>query len=452
LIARWIALAALAALAGCAGAGFNGSEFQREVAGGQVDAALKRLDKLPDEDVSALLDRGLLLQSAERYTESNAAFARAEQLMEDLYTRSLSKEGLALLTSDWTLDYRASSFEFAYIAYYRAWNYLQMGRAEDVLVEARRINERLNFRTENCGEDGAPCGHDAFLRYFSGLLFEWAGRTNDAYISYKLADRARNAAREMYGTEPPPDLGFRLFRLARELGFRDEAESHAAAYGIDVDAAVRAPAASIVVIWENGLVGRRESVSAVIPILKGESEKIAGDSDAWSHTLAKRHRSHYEKEKLDYLLRISLPEYVAAPPAAGRAEVAFTSMRCETYPVAGLSAMAAQALDSAMGGILVRAVSRGLVKYLATKKASEAGEGAGLLVNLVGMFLENADTRAWRSLPFEIQVASVKVPPGGYDGRLTVYGRNGEILQERDITGVQVPAAGIAFIRHRSTP
>jgi hypothetical protein len=451
VIARWIALAGLAAVVGCAGAGFNGAAFQQEVASGQYDAALGRLDKLPDDDVSALLDRGLVLQSQGQFDASNAAFALAEQRIEDLYTRSLSKEGLAVLTSDWALDYRASNYEYAYIAYYRAWNYLQAGRTEDVLVEARRINERLDFRTENCGED-AVCGHDVFLRYFSGLLFEWAGRTNDAYISYKLADAARAAAAEAYGAEPPPDLGLRLYRAARTLGFRDAAEAAVADYGLNAEAADRAPGSSIVVIWENGLIGRRHAVDAVIPIMKGEREKIAKDKDKWSRTLARRHHAHYEKAKLDYLLRISIPEYVAVPPAAARAEVRFDVVQAATAPAAALSAMAAKALDGAMGGILVRAISRGLVKYLATKKAEDIGEGAGLLVNLVGVLLENADTRSWRSLPYEIQTASLALPPGQYDGRLTVRDGRGQVLETREITGVQVPDSGIAFVRHRSTP
>jgi hypothetical protein len=451
VIARWIAFAGLAAVVGCAGAGFNGAAFQQEVASGQYDAALGRLDKLSDEDVSGLLDRGLVLQAKEDYEASNAAFALAEQGIEDLYTRSLSKEGLALLTSDWALDYRASNFEYAYIAYYRAWNYLRMGKPEDVLVEARRINERLDFRTENCGED-AVCGHDVFLRYFSGLLFEWGGRINDAFISYKLADQALPSAREAYGTGPPPDLGLRLYRAARTLGFGDAAAAAAADYGLDTEAAGEAPASSIVVVWENGMIGRRQAVDAVIPIMKGEREEIAKDKDGWSRTLAGRHHAQYEKAKLDYLLRVSVPEYVAALPAADRAEAVFSAARGATVPAAALSAMAARARDSAMGGILVRAISRGLVKYLAAKKADDIGEGAGLLVNLVGVLLENADTRSWRSLPYEIQVADIAVSPGRYDGTVTIWGRQGQVLETREISGVQVPPGGIALVRHRSTP
>jgi uncharacterized protein len=443
----------LALLCGCAGAGFNVPAFQNDVARGNYPAALKQLDRFPDKDVSALLDRGLLLQAEGKYDESNAAFDAAEIRIDDLYTRSMSKEALALLTNDFALDYRASGFEHAYVAYYRAWNYLEAGEPEGVLVEARKIGERLDFRSQSCGDQGGACGHDLFLRYMSGLFFEWGNEANDAYVAYKQADKARETSRTEYGVDAPPDLGERLVRLAHRLGFRDEEAEFADSYGLDPTRVLADPPGSVVAIWENGMIGRREETNAFIPIMKGESEGIASDQNQWSKRLATRWRQPYRKEELDYLLRISLPRYVDRAPAAARAEFVLGETSRPTEDLAPLAAMAGAALDQAMGEILIRAIGRGLVKYLATKRADkEGGEGAGLLINLLGVGLERADTRSWRSLPHDIQVAAVPAEPGTYGAVLRVLDPQGKVLDERRYPEVRVPPSGIAFVRHRSTP
>ncbi len=436
---------------GCAGARFDNAAFQTDVARGDYATALKQLQAAGGkDDVSFLLDRGLLLQSLGRYEESNAVFEKADALIADLYTRSVSKEVAALLVNDLALDYRASGYEAAYISYYRAWNYLRMGRVDDVLVEARRINQYLNFRSASCPDQDGACGHDVFLRYFSGLLFEWGGELNDAYVAYKQADIARASSEERFGVPPPPDLGSRLVRLARTLGFSDEEEEYGSEYGID-PAAVPRSASSVVVIFENGMVGRRQETSLTIPILKGETREIAGDPDRWSRRLAGRAHQHYEDVKLDYLLRVALPTFVERPPQARRAAFRLGPVTQDTETAEALSARAAAALDDAMGGILVRAVSRALTKYLATRTADkEIGEGAGLLLNLIGAATEAADTRSWRSLPHEIQVAAFSVPPGTYHGDLILYDSYGRELDQEGFPDVRVPESGVAFVRYRS--
>jgi hypothetical protein len=443
----------LAAVVGCAGAGFSNQEFQTDVIDEDYERALERLEAFSDEDVSALLDRAVILQAMGQYHASNAAFEIAERRIESLYTRSLSKEALALLANDRALDYRASGFEHAYISYYRAWNYLELGRVDDVLVEARRINERLNFRSSSCEDIDGACGHDVFLRYFSGLLFEWAGEINDAYVSYVQADAARASSETIYGTKAPADLGIRLVRLADMLGFKDEAPVHAEVFHLDLEEVRQLPRSSVVLFWENGMIGSREQVSLVIPIFEGESGLIAQDRDGWSEKLAGRQNMHYEHNTVDYLLPVSLPSYVEAPPTATRAEMHLGKRSRETRSAAELSAMARESLNQALPGILIRAIGRGLVKYFASEKAEEEfGEFAGILVNIVGVALEQADTRSWRSLPYQIQIASFSTPAGAYEGRLRIYGNGDEQIEEAEYETVEVPESSIVFLRHRTDP
>ena len=436
---------------GCAGAGFNVPAFQDDVARGRFAAALEDLGSAGGRnDVARLLDQGLLLGALGRYDESNAVFQSAETRIEDLYTRSLGKEAAALLTSDLALDYRPPPFEVAIIPYYRAWNYLQQGRVEDVLVEARKINERLKFLSASCSGGKGDCDSFPFLRYFSGLLFEWAGETNDAYVSYKQADTAWENVRRESGVEPPEDLAVRLVRTALRLGFVEEARGYADKYGVPREGIGSDDTGSIVVVFENGMIGWREESSLTVPIFQGETDEIAADVDGWSRALARRAYATPGDAKLEYLLRVALPRFVDRSPAAAFAEVVVDSVRGRTRIAALLSARAQAALDRAMGGILVRAVARALTKYLAHRTAKKEWGGlAGVAVNLLGAVTERVDTRSWRSLPHEIQVASVRVPAGDYSARLAVRSPDGSILARETYERIHVPPGGVALIRHR---
>jgi uncharacterized protein len=439
-------------LTGCAGAGFSGAGFQGDVASGRYDTALKSLDAFPRNDVSSLLDRALVLQAEGKFDDSNRTFDQAELRIADLYTRSLSKEALSLITSDRALEYRAAAYEHVYIAYFRSWNYLDRGDVEGTLVEARRINQRLNFLAASCPEEDGTCGNDVFLRYWSGLLFEWGGEPNDAYVAYKKAHEALNSEGEFHRELAPADLGQRLTDLAVRLGFMGDAKFYAGLYGLEVRPHSAAPTGTIVWVWENGFVGRREQATTVLPILKGETEEIRKDQATWSQTLAGRKGMNVDGVEVDYLLRISLPIFVEIPPRAQSAEFGAEDQCREAQTLAPLSAMAQDALDRGMGGIMLRATARSLTKYLAKKTADkELGKDAGSLVNLLGLALEQSDTRSWRSLPHEIRVAVLSVPPGTHTTRIRVCGADGQTLEDATQAGIRVPRGGLVFLRHRTT-
>ena len=437
---------------GCAGAGFNGSGFQADVASGRYDAALKSLNAFPRDDVSALLDRALLLQAQGKLDESNRAFDAAEIRIADLYTRSLSREALSLLANDRALEYRAAAYEHVYIAYFRSWNYLDRNDRDGVLVEARRINQRLNALAVSCPEEDGTCGNDAFLRYWSGLLFEWGREPSDAFIAYRKAHEALISRGEFHRQDAPSDLGERLVDLAGRLGMPDEARFFASAYEIDPRDVDLRRRGTVIWVWENGFIGRREQATTILPILKGETEEIRKNRDAWSKTLAARQGMSYEGVEVDYLLRVSLPIFVDVPPRAQKAEVVAGSWRTEPQTLAPLSLMAEDALERAMGGIMLRAVTRGLAKYLATKAADkELGDDAGKVVNLLGLALESSDTRSWRSLPHEIRLAAVPIAPGARSTSLRIMGTGGTLLEETSKDGLHLEPGSLVFIRHRTS-
>jgi hypothetical protein len=45
---------------------------------------------------------------------------------------------------------------------------------------------------------------------------------------------------------------------------------------------------------------------------------------------------------------------------------------------------------------------------------------------------ERADTRSWFTLPGEIHLARIAMPPGNYRGRIELYGSSGGVLQSSE--------------------
>ena len=80
---------------------------------GDFDAALTELDadgkgqaKLP-----YLFERGLIAHYGDLFDESNRTFELAEITSDDLYTKSISREAVSLVTSDNLRSYAGTQYE-----------------------------------------------------------------------------------------------------------------------------------------------------------------------------------------------------------------------------------------------------------------------------------------------------------------------------------------------------
>jgi hypothetical protein len=98
-----------------------------------------------------------------------------------------------------------------------------------------------------------------------------------------------------------------------------------------------------------------------------------------------------------------------------------------TELVHNVTAMADKALAERMPGITVKALARAATKFAMAEAATrgaqqaagrDAGPWVGLFVGLLtkgfAVASEEADKRSWQTLPDEIHLARVWVPPGRY--------------------------------------
>jgi len=446
-------------LAGCATYGAKMRQTRLLLSQGKYDDALTKLEKTESgrSRLLYLMEKGIVLHYAGRYAESNDAFEEAEILAEDLYTKSVSKEAGAFLTSDNILPYEGEKFERTLIHYYRAFNYIHLKLPDDALVECRKVSFLLQRYLDKSEGKATAYSDDAFMQYLAGILFEWQGERNDALISYRKAEEAYEKYAEHYGVSQPSSLKSDLLRTTNNLGFAEEYERYLEKYGDSFDMSKTVEGTGkLILIHENGFAPHKKAVELVLPILKTDKLGEKGGADVWkfSDRLKTRANRHYDDVNVEYMLRVSIPRYESTRPRIAYVEVQASgtaSVRALSEIVEDVEAVAFKNFVEEEPKILLKTIARGVAKYLAfrtTKK--KKGEMAGLLVNVFNIATESADTRSWLTLPNNFGMARMALPAGKYNLRLSFRDNSGREVKSANLQDVEIRSGDFTFLNYRT--
>lgn len=446
---------AVAALSGCASYSQKALAVRDPLIQGDPAAAQAFLEKEKPGGTGLpyLFELGLVRRARGEYAASNATFEEAEQLVDELYTKSVSKEILALATSDESIPYDGEIWERVLVNYYRALNYVDLGDFQAALVECRKLNQKLQVYTDS-DDDPPTYRTDAFAQYVTAILYEASGDLNDAWVSLRLAEEGYAHYREAYGVPAPPSLAPDLLRLALDHGYADDPRTLREKYA-DVTYTPTSELlkhGEIVLLYEEGFIPPKIQEDIFLPILKTEWED---DHSSYARKMSRpgyRNRK-YKKTELEYLLRIAVPAYRERAPGdrPGWAKVTAGGASAQTVVAEDLDAIARKGLDDRMGGILFKTILRALGKYALTRGVEkETGKLGGILANLVTAATEKADTRSWITLPRTIQIARILVPPGAHDVEIACYGAGGQLLDRFTYEDVEVGAGQVKVLGHRT--
>jgi len=399
-------------LSGCATHMQSMGSVRYPLYAGDVPRAVQNFEakKAKDGDLLWLLEKAHLLHLDGRFKESNVLFERAERKADELYTKSLSKAALSLVTSDKVLPYSSPLFEMSLIPYYRALNYRNLGLPDEALVEARKSDFSISRYTEKSdGRNGPPA---AFLTYLTGLLYASAGEWDNALISFRNSHRRYSRMKE----GPPATLAADYYLAARRAGATGEVKDLAAK---DSALPARADAEAkrnVILFVETGFVPYKSEVTLTLPLL----EVKHGES---SDSLARRYVDTFGGTLFSYrhtevtlkqVLQFAFPVMEDFPLRSGS---------CEAGPADGTLRSGETLLDLApvahdefgrgIPGMLLKTVARALSKELARHQArKQGGDLVGWAVNLLNITTEQADTRSWFLLPRRIGLVKLTVPVG----------------------------------------
>jgi hypothetical protein len=461
---RFAAAAALLAIlpiaSGCGSYAYKALRVRQPLAAGDIASARRILEeeKPGGEGLPYLMELGLVLRQQGEYVLSNQVFDRSELIVEELYTKSLSKEALALVTSDETRPYDGEMWERTLVNYYRALNYVDLGDFEAALVECRKINHKLAVYADS--QDEPPTYRtDAFAQYLTAILYEAGGEAGDAWVSLRLADLGYEHYREAYGVGMPRYLARDLLRVTDQLGQRSELQQLRDRFPDEelVPTTELLSRGEIVFFYEEGFVPAKKQREITIPLLRSEHTNAEEGRVEYARRLASRadrwQPRSFERTELVYLLRIAVPTYPArtAQERPGHAIVRAGGGSARTELAEDIGAIARQGLADRMPQILFRTILRALGKYALTRGVeNKLGELAGTLANLVTAATEKADTRSWITLPNTIHIARLVVPPGTHDIEVSCYHADGRLREKISFPEVTVGPGEIRFLSHRT--
>jgi hypothetical protein len=416
---------------------------------GNYDAASEFIEKnktkIYSEDNRLLfyMDKGMVLSLGKKYAESNAMMEKAKTAAEDLWTESVSKNALALVTTDNSLPYQGEDFEKVMLHFLAAWNYMGMGDYDGARVEARQVNSKLElYASKYAEEEGTQMyKDDAFARWLSGKLSEAEGGSeglNDAWIDYKKAIAVYETDyAQRYGTPVPDMLVQDALRVLEFLGpdFRDDYTK------------LRARFPKAVYMKEGDV---KQVGEVVLVHMNGEAPyKIDKFWDAQAAT---------------EWIRVAYPEFVEKPKRITKARIVpAEGVAGETELAQNLNAIAIQNLNDHMGRIKAKAIARAIAKYLASKAGQAAGaelykknEGAGAALFLASTIFgvasaasEEADKRSWITLPAQVWMGRAYVPPGKQKLKLQFLDASGGVVKSDEVEA-EVQPGKTTFVTYRT--
>lgn len=406
MLPRALPLAALLAslqLTGCAAFRSYDSELQQtnqQLAAGNVDAALTLLEsnnKGESKDLLYYFEKGELLRSKGDLKASQDAWRAADSVVFQweeavkLDTEKYLSQFGSYLVNDKVRRYEGYDYEKVMLTTQMALNLLAENDFDGARTEIKKTHEREAViaelrdkqylkREEDAEQQGVQTQfkdlqgypvasldapevvslknsyQSAFSHYLSGFVYEALGEKGLAAPGYRMAAELRPNT---------PLLEQALLDLDKNAATPSESE--------------------VLIVVQSGLAPARDSVRIPLPL------PIDGNL---------------------VITPLSFPVMRDDTSTAHFSEVQLNDKALALTPLNSTSAMSRRALRDDMPGIILRTSVRAITRGVAQKKMNEVNPMAGLVMGIASAVVEGADTRTWRTLPDETQVARVRLAQG----------------------------------------
>ena len=410
-------------------------KFNRLFEEGELEKADKVLEgsKKASEGRAKLLyymNRGVVTAMLGEYEESNRFFEKAYTLGEDLRNNYWNIAS-SYLVNPLFANYTGEDHELLLIHYYKALNYLQMGNAQEALVECRRLNIKLiKFADRYPAGKGKPKYHrDAFIHTLMGLIYDADHDYNNAFIAYRNAvDIYREDYLPLFGLDAPTQLQQDLLRTAHLMKFDDEQRRYEKLFNTKYKPAKHS-GGELVFFWNNGLGPVKDEWSINFALARGAGGLVNFQNQqyGWNFPFYLEDDEEYEEKGLSDLkvLRVAFPKYEERPLLYQKASIrtaqgaSFPLQRAED-----VNAIAFRILQQRMLQEFGKSLLRLAVKKAAEYGVREKNDDLGALLGVVNALTERADTRNWQTIPHSIYYTRVPLPVGEQTVTLKTSGNN----------------------------
>ncbi len=407
-----IALGAISTLMACRSYVLDDAQGDLKTAfiDGEFNYSADLLSKFGDKDVYKSKDQvlynleyGTVLHFAGMYDSSSVLFSNAENQIDNLYSKSISRGVASLLLSDNNLEYDGNEYENIYLNAFKALNYMHLKDYDGALVESRRIAykmEQLDIRLNglatvfekadstniaNIDLKKVNTQSSAMGRYLSTVLFAKTGKKDDARIEFDRLMRSvfeQDKIRRFYGPE------------IKDLQDLTDADSY------------------------NVLISAFTGIS---PQMREESFRLFLD---------------------DAYVKFSIPEMWLYDTQVNNIRVKANGEEYYIHMLEEMDTVALDVFDAKRPIIYARALARSVLKAAGTSKLTDAaedkGEGWGILAWLFGFLFqeasEKADLRAWQTMPGQSWMHVINLPEGEHDVTLQYLDARDRVMFEETKT------------------
>lgn len=408
----------------------------------KADAALERVKILGAKRnrLLYLLEKGKITHLLKQYDSSNTYLNEADLFMEDVRTTA-GDVALGALLNPMMQTYKGEDFEKFMVHYYKALNYLYLGKPDEALVEARRISLE-SFALQDKTKSANKYSDDAFSLMLQGIIYEKGNDLNNAFISYRNSvDIFLKNNNSYYGVSLPTQLKKDLLRTAAQNGFMDQVQRYEQLLNTTYKPEPPAEGGDLVLFWENGLAPVKEEQNFFFALTKDGLGNFGFVDATGSFNIPFNFSSTNIQSsdlKLDELrsIRVAFPKYQEQPLYYRVATLALNNKQYGFESAENINALAFATLKERfikdMGITLSRLAVKKLAEAAARPKKDDKNkdtkEAIALALQVFNFVSEKADTRNWQSLPHTIYYTRVPLQRGTNVLQVTVSGQSSQTL------------------------
>jgi hypothetical protein len=386
------------------------------------------------------MDQGILFHYAQEFDSSLFYFEKAEKVLDDLYAHSITNEAASLLTNDLLRPYRSKRYEEVLLHQLMSFDYLGKNKAEDALVESRKIQLIVDRFKQKDGRKN-KYEDDGMVQYCSAILYGEEGQKDDAAISLFNAVKAFKKGPEQLPAQVENNAFFTLTDLNRTDDIKtlelastmprekvwglgnDDPEIILVGYAgkgpnlVEISFAGTYVVGGLIVGWMTKPDGTTEHIELPAPPLPESEEK---NLDEGKKT----------KAGTTIHIKMAFPYPMHYPSQTARFRLSVDGSASESIVLSNNDKLLAEDVEDNKLVTLARTAVRTVVRTIAAQKAKEKMETnnaiANLLINVgtdvASDQLERADTRVCFLVPKTVQMARIVVKPGKH--RVEVQAQN----------------------------
>jgi hypothetical protein len=353
------------------------------------------------------LEIGKIYHLTGMYDSSNYHLNIADNMMEeyaplvDLTTSTLVNPAMQ--------NYRAAAHEKILVNYYKALNYLYLGKTDDALVEVRKLNLKEEALSVSVHGKEKKYYQDPFGLMLMGMIYESTNDYNNAFIAYRNAFEVYENS-TLYKEKMPPTLEADVVRMAKLTGIQ---------YNSDVSNPyqTKGEGGELILFWENGIAPIKEEKNMIFTINKSNGNGAYYFTDI-NNTIQIPFNYNFNNSSNGIsasdigLLRVASSYYVSTKQTLHRATLSVNGQIAPLFIGEDVEQLAFQLEKQNYLEELGKRLLRVMVKKITELKVSQENEYAGLAVSIANLAMEKADTRNWQSLPNEIYFTRIPLKKG----------------------------------------